>query len=67
MLENYELVQKGFRVLHPLMAGYIGQEFSRVYKNNWWQEILDALSDQYDLPTSGDYGELIDSLDTTAN
>mgnify|MGYP007059350807 CR=1 FL=1 len=73
MLENYELVQKGFRVLHPLMAGYIGQEFSRVYKNGWWQEILDALSDQYDLPSSGDYGdlnekhlvsdELIDSLD----
>ena len=47
---------------YPLMAGYIGQEFSRVYKNDWWQEILDALSDQYDLPTSGDYGELIDSL-----
>lgn len=63
MLENYELVQKGFRILHPLMAGYIGQEFSRVYKNGWWQEILDALSDQYDLPESGDYGELIDSLD----
>lgn len=63
MLENYELVQKGFRVLHPLMAGYIGQEFSRVYKKGWWQEILDALSDQYDLPHSGDYGELIDSLD----
>lgn len=63
MLENYELVQKGFRVLHPLMAGYIGQEFSRVYKNGWWQEILEALSDQYDLPESGDYGDLIDSLD----
>lgn len=63
MLENYELVQKGFRVLHPLMAGYIGQEFSRVYKNGWWQEILEALSDQFDLPESGDYGELIDSLD----
>ena len=43
MLENYELVQKGFRVLHPLMAGYIGQEFSRVYKNGWWQEILDSM------------------------
>jgi len=63
MLDNYELVQKGFRILHPLMAGYIGQEFSRVYKNGWWQEILDALSDQRDLPYSGDYGELIDSLD----
>lgn len=63
MLENYELVQKGFRILHPLMAGYIGQEFSRVYKNSWWQEILAALSDQYDLPTSGNYGDLVDSLD----
>lgn len=63
MLENYELVQKGFRILHPLMAGYIGQEFSRVYKNDWWQEILDALSDQYDLPDSGSYGDLVDSLD----
>lgn len=63
MLENYELVQKGFRILHPLMAGYIGHEFSRVYKNGWWQEILDALSDQNDLPVSGDYGDLIDSLD----
>lgn len=63
MLENYELVQKGFRILHPLMAGYIGQEFSRVYKNSWWQEILEALSDQYDLPASGNYGDLVDSLD----
>lgn len=63
MLENYELVQQGFRILHPLMAGYIGQEFGRVYKNGWWQEVLDALSDQYDLPEAGDYGELIDSLD----
>lgn len=63
MLENYELVQKGFRILHPLMAGYIGRELSRVYKDNWWQEVLDALSDQRDLPESGDYGELIDSLD----
>lgn len=63
MQENYELVQKGFRILHPLMAGYIGREFSRVYKNGWWQEILDALSDQSDLPKSGNYGDLIDSLD----
>lgn len=63
MLDNYELVQNGFRILHPLMAGYIGQEFSRVYKNGWWQEVLDALSDQYDLPEKGTYGDLIDSLD----
>ena len=54
MQENYELVQKGFRILHPLMAGYIGREFNRVYHNNWWQEVLDTLSDQLrDLPDQG--------------
>ena len=63
MQENYELVQKGFRVLLPQMAEYIGQEMSRVYHDDWWKEVLDALSDQYDLPSSGEYGDLIDSLD----
>ncbi|MCC8151343.1 MAG: DUF499 domain-containing protein [Lachnospiraceae bacterium] len=63
MQENYELVQKGFRILLPQLAGYIGQEMSRVYHDDWWNEILDALSDQRDLPYSGDYGELLDSLD----
>lgn len=63
MQENYELVQKGFRVLHPNMAGYIGREMSRVYGAGWWQEVLTALSDQYDLPSSGEYADLIDSLD----
>lgn len=63
MLENYNLVQEGFQILRPLMAGYIGQEYKCAYNNSWWQEILDALSDQYDLPDSGNYGNLIDSLD----
>lgn len=64
MQENYELVQKGFRVLHPLMAGYIGQEMNRIYHDGWWSEVLNVLSDQSrDLPKIGDYSELIDSLD----
>lgn len=63
MLENYALVQRGFGILHPLMAGYIGQEFSRVYKDDWWQEVLSALDDQYNLLKSGSYGDLLDSLD----
>lgn len=63
MMENYEVVQKGFRILHPLMASYIGQEFYRVYRAVWWQEVLKTLSDQYDLPKSGDYQVLVDSLD----
>lgn len=63
MQENYVLVQQGFRILHPLLAGYIGRELNRVYQSDWWREVLYALSDQYDIPESGDYNTLIDSLD----
>ena len=64
MAENLELVQKGFRVLHPLMAAYIGQEMSREYKGGWWQEVLSSLGDQgWDLPSEGEWSDLVDSLD----
>lgn len=64
MAENLEYVQKGFRVLHPIMAAYIAQEMSRVYKDSWWQEVLNALGDQnWDLPAAGTWSELVDSLD----
>ena len=63
MQENYELVQRGFRVLVSSLSGYIGQELSKTYKTKWWEEVLQALSDQWDLPLDGTYGELVDSLD----
>lgn len=64
MSENIMLIQKGFLILHPLMAGYIGQELSREYKDGWWQDVLMTLSDQVrDLPNTGDYSTLVDSLD----
>lgn len=64
MTENNELVQKGFRILHPLLAGYVAQELNREYKDSWWNEVLNALGDQArDLPENGEYGELVDSLD----
>ena len=63
MQENFELVQRGFRILVSSMSGYIGQELNRTYKNNWWNEVLSTLYDQRDLPYSGTYGELLDSLD----
>ena len=62
-LENYVLVQKGFRILVGSMSGYIAREMSRFYKKKWWEEILYTLNDQRDLPYDGDYGELVDSLD----
>ena len=64
MAENLEYVQKGFRILHPRMAAYIAQEMSREYKNGWWQEVLTTLSEQNkDLPSSGNWSDLVDSLD----
>ena len=63
MQENYELVQRGFRILLGSMASYIGQTLHRRYKDNWWDEICRALYGQRDLPESGEYGELVDSLD----
>lgn len=63
MQENFELVQRGFRILVSSMSRYIGQEMNKTYKNNWWNEVLYTLYDQRNLPCSGTYGELLDSLD----
>ncbi len=63
MQENIDLVQKGFRILLPVLSGFIGQEMSKTYRKNWWDEVLRTLNNQYDLPYDGDYGTLLDSLD----
>lgn len=54
MPQNVELIQKGFRILHPYLAGYIGQEMRKEYGDSWWQDVMSALDDQLrDLPSSG--------------
>ena len=64
MSENLEYVQKGFRILHPLMAAYISQEMSREYKTDWWKQVRMTLDDQLrDLPYDGEWAALVDSLD----
>lgn len=63
MQENYELVQRGFRFLVASLSGYIGRELSRTYKDKWWDEVLNTLYDQRELPPNGNYSELVDSLD----
>lgn len=63
MQDNFEYVQRGFRILVTSMSGYIGQELNKKYKDDWWSEVLNTLNDQFDLPDTGEYGELIDSLD----
>ena len=64
MADNALKVQSAFHILHPLLAGYVAQEFSNAYRNGWWQEVLSTLNDQLrDLPDHGDYATLVDSLD----
>ena len=63
MSENYTLVQQGFRILLQSLSGYIGREMSHHFGTDWWSEALQVLDDQRDLPISGEYGELVDSLD----
>lgn len=64
MQEYVEYVQKGFRILHPLLAGFVGAEMCSAYKAEWWGEVLYILSDHQDeLPSSGEYAKLVDSLD----
>ncbi len=63
MQENYELVQRGFRILVGSMSSYIGQKLHRIYKDRWWNRVCEFLDDQRDLPAYGEYGDLVDSLD----
>lgn len=63
MQENFELVQRGFRILVASMSGYIAREMNRVYKSEWWEEVKNTLYKERDLPQEGSYSELVDSLD----
>lgn len=64
MAENFEQINKGFRILQAVMGGYIAREMTREYgSDRWWGEVLQALNDQQNLPTSGSWQERVDSLD----
>lgn len=64
-MEKYytDLVNKGFNMLHPAMTDFIVGEMKKRYAGKWWDEILQALQDQWDLPGYGEEQDLIDSLD----
>lgn len=66
-MENYLRVTKGFDILLNALAPYIARELIREYgEDRWWQEgvLRDMYEDQRrDLPASGSYDELVDSLD----
>ena len=63
MQENFDFVQKGFRILLSSMTKFICKELSTSYGDKWWKEVLNTLSDQKDLRIDGTYDELVNSLD----
>ena len=65
--KNYELVQKGMNILLPWLAAFVCGEMRRVYRDQWWEEVREALTDsdnhQLDIPVTGEDTKLEDSLD----
>ncbi|AKM18157.1 Protein of uncharacterised function (DUF499) [[Flavobacterium] thermophilum] len=66
MLDNYQLVTKGFQLLTEILAPYVCQQLQAEYRSNWWYEgVIQKLHDvqKRDLPDDGDFSTLVDSLD----
>ncbi len=66
MGENHIYVAQGFRVLLSALAPYLAREFQSTFGHDWWNKaVLDILREDQkrDLPTSGEWAELVDSLD----
>ena len=66
---NHELLTKGFDLLLQALAPYVLMELKRAYGDDFWcQGVTGRLYEeqQRNLPASGDYAELADSLDIAA-
>ncbi len=65
--QNHELVGKALNtILREALAPYVARELMAEYKDNWWRDgVLGVLYDDQkrNLPYSGDYAELTDSMD----
>lgn len=66
MDNNHMQVSQSFRILLGAFAPYIARELGNEFGDNWWTEgVMNVLYDEQkrDLPYSGDWGKLVDSLD----
>ncbi|MBF1662768.1 MAG: DUF499 domain-containing protein [Selenomonas noxia] len=66
MGSNHEKVRQGERILLFALSDYVCKELKQTYGVDWWQVgVLDPLYDNQkrNLPLSGDWGTLVDSLD----
>jgi predicted AAA+ superfamily ATPase len=63
---NHALIAQGFRILLGAFAPYIARELGNEYDKDWWGiAVIGKLYEEQkrDLPLSGDWGKLVDSLD----
>lgn len=66
MGNNHAQVTQGFRILLGALAPYVAHELKNELGINWWMDgVIDVLYDDQkrDLPLSGEYSKLVDSLD----
>lgn len=65
--KNYEMVQKGMNILLPCLSAFVCGEMQRVYQDNWWEQVREALTDsdnhQLNIPLTGESEVLQNSLD----
>ncbi len=66
-MSNYQLITEGFQILRSSLAPYIAHSLIKVYgDDNWWRKgAWERLYDyqRRNIPETGAYGELVDSLD----
>ncbi len=66
MMSNIDQINRGFRLLLPVIAEPVTDALREYYGDNWWKDaVIDRLSDvqRRDLPPSGPDDELIKKLD----
>jgi hypothetical protein len=66
MADNHSQVSQGFRILLGSLAPYVARELGNDFGKDWWTTaVIDILYDDQkrDLPDSGDWAKLVDSLD----
>ena len=66
--DNNVVITKAFNIMHPMLAAFVAQSLEKVYgQSGWWSVVLESLSrSNYSLPATGEYAELVDSLDFAA-
>lgn len=63
MQENYELVQRGFRVLVGPLSGFVGNVMRSRYGDKWWTYVKEDVTFPEQKPNTGSFEELTASLD----